>query len=181
MFLAPIIVMFIFHQRWQKYLTIVLIVILFVVSLPIFLTNGSSISSVYVSPEDCAAGEFLNTRFGEGSGMTVYSNYCYGGDIAWYYMPRANGKGPLEYSFIKDKTDLVLHMEEVVRDFENSEGNRIFIYSERRALGWYQTFGIKPDNRSLELIKTYLAGENKENLIFSNDYIHVYVPSSSYY
>ncbi len=76
MFLAPIIVMFYSRLHWQKYITIACIILLFITSLPIFLTNGSGISASYVSPADREAGEFLNKQYGEGDGLTVYSNYA---------------------------------------------------------------------------------------------------------
>jgi len=177
-FLAPIIVMFCFRQVLQRYITIAMITLLFITSLPIFLTNGSSISAVYVSPAECAAGAFLNSQYGEGDGLTVYSNINYGGDLIFYYALNATGKGPPEYSYIKDKDVLLEDVQKLVEEFQNSSGNSIYIYSERNALAWYGIFGIKPDDSAWQNIKTSLAGENGENILYSNDYIHIYTHNS---
>ena len=47
------------------------------------------------------------------------------------------------------------------------------------ALYWYETFGIEPANSYWLEMKKQLSGENGENIIFSNEYIHIYEPPTS--
>lgn len=174
-FLGPIIIKFCVGsgERWRKGALSLLLVLLLVLSLPSFLISGSSVSNANVSPQDIAAGKFLNSKYGNGDGLYVFSNGCYGSDIAWYYLPNATHRGLIEY---KDLTQSTVRgdVDGVMKDFLDSGQNSIFIYSERWALSWYINFGVELTDPHWLSLKKQLSGENGENTIFDNEYIHVY-------
>jgi hypothetical protein len=178
-FLAPIIIRLClgFSERWRKSSLVLLLTVLFALSFPSLLVTGSSVATHNVSPEEIAAGEFLESRYGKGDGLYVFGNGSYGSDIAWYYLPNANHRGALEYKDLSEST-VREDIDRVVSEFKAESDNSIFIYSERWALAWYQNFFVEPADPHWLEIKEQLTGENDENMIFSNDYIHIYVPQT---
>ncbi len=74
----------------------------------------------------------------------------------------------------RDKEVYVEDMNRLATEFQQSTKESIFVYSERTALSRYQLFGIRPDDSWVVGMKNELAGENNENVIFSNDYIQIY-------
>ncbi len=92
----------------------------------------------------------------------------------FYYALKAKGKGPPGYSDLKNEDALLQYVEELVKEYQALDYGGVFVYSERKALAYYGIFGIKPDDPRWQKIKDQLAGDNGENILFSNEYVHIY-------
>jgi hypothetical protein len=176
-FLTPIIIKSLMKlgERWRKLSLTVLLIPIFVFSLPSFLAfYGESIATKAIPIQDVEAGEFLRSQYGSGGGLNVFSNNPYGYAMGRYYIPDANEKGPTEGTYIEDANVIFQDMDNLLAQFRNLNKDKIFIYNERQALWWYEVFQIEPTDQRWENLKHELAGENGENIIFSNDYVHIY-------
>ncbi|MFC1928296.1 DUF1616 domain-containing protein [Chloroflexota bacterium] len=159
---------------WRKASTIFLIILLFVVSFPTFLLEGRGVAGQASYSQDIAAGEFLESRYGKGEGLTVFSNFTYAAGIRFYYLPDAEGKGPREPSVMEDGSVLWEDVYDLIEEFVSPGGNRVFLYSERAAN--YSWFNVKPDDPRWQEIKKELADFVGEENIWSNNYYSIYFP-----
>jgi hypothetical protein len=134
---------------------------------------GTSIGVEYVSPQEIQAGTFLQTTYGNGAGLTVFSNYSNGTPLSSFYLINAKNEGPPESYFIENKDALTSDMNVIVNEFKINP-NSVFVYSESMATVLQGTFGISPDDPYWLQLKQELAGTNNQYVLFSNDYVHIY-------
>jgi hypothetical protein len=88
-FTVPIILWYIFRlKRLRAYVFSLLVAVLLVFSLPSFFLSSKAIAAMTYYPGEVAAGEFLESAFGRGSGMHIYG---VGGSAYYltYYLPDA--------------------------------------------------------------------------------------------
>mgnify|MGYP001150589391 CR=1 FL=1 len=131
-FLAPIIVRFFigFSERWRKLSLILLLALLLTFSLPTFLVYyGSASASYAISPQDIGAGEFLQSRYGKGDGLCIFTNRLWGPEVSHYYLPDAIKKGPSEPYLLEKEDTLWENMDDLVKDFKNSGNDSVFFSS----------------------------------------------------
>ncbi len=164
-------------QHWQKGSIIVVVILLFVMSLPTFLYVGRSIGGEALTSQDITAGEFLADRYGRGDGLIIFGNESrYASGICSYYIPQAERNGSIieEYKLGKESV-LWEEMRNTIADFKNSTANSIFIYSEKKALGYLSWFGIRPEDPRWQDIKKQLADFVGEENVWSNEYYSIYI------
>lgn len=173
-FISPMILTTILKMRktLQRVGLVLLLIFVFVQSLPSFLVNGAAIAG-NVSIQEITAGEFLQRRYGSGNDLRVFANGSYGSDIVYYFLPDAEQTGTKEYKDLTAET-VRKDVERVYTQFKSSDDSSIFVYNERKALEWYADFFVSPDDPFWQELKRELSGENDENVIFSNDYVHIY-------
>ncbi len=182
-FLAPLVVGFCLNRSkgWQRNTAITLLLgFIFALSFPSLLSTGGSISVHNVSPQEVAAGEFMQERYGTGNGLDAYNNLHYAGsDIARYYIPNAVPYGPNDYTWLTNEELLFEDMDRLLREYRRSGPDSIFIFAERSSLLWYNVLRVQPDDPRWQEIKGQLAGEDNGNIIFSNDYVRIYARPTS--
>ena len=89
LFTTPIILWRIYYLRnMRKYVMSLLVIILFSLSLPAFLLNSKAIAGSTYYPREIASGEFLETTYGDGSGLHIYGMEGSGYYLT-YYLPHA--------------------------------------------------------------------------------------------
>jgi hypothetical protein len=89
LFTVPIMMWWIYRlKNTRKYVLSLVVVVLFVLSLPAFLLNNKSVARATYYPREVASGEFLESSYGNGSGIHVYGME---GSVYYltYYLPHA--------------------------------------------------------------------------------------------
>jgi len=174
-FLAPVLIRPVFQLNgfWKKFAVGLLTTVLLAASLPSFLFYyGGNFNTYAVTKQDAAAGDYLQEHFGDIEGLMAYSNRHYS-DITPYYLPRTIGKGPREPNLVSEENDLWSDFDKIIDGF-NSSVPGLFVFSNRALLLWSYEGGISPDAVQWQSIKDALAGDDGENLVFSNDYVQIY-------
>lgn len=159
----------------QKIGIALLVIVLFVVSFPSFLVEGKDISGYIVYPEEITAGEFLESKFGDGTGLTIFTNTPETADISLFYLPNAVARNPAPYYLLDDKEALFQKMDSLVQNFKEKRPYRIFVFSEKTALSSKLVFGIEINDPHWQEIKKQLADFVGEENVWSNEYYSIYI------
>jgi hypothetical protein len=159
----------------EKISIFLLVGVIFAVSLPSFLVEGKDISTFTIYPQEIAAGKYLQSLYGDGADLRVFTNQPEVPDVVRFYLPDAIAHDPAEYYTLPDKAALFKNMDNLVADFEQKNKFSIFVFSEKTLLGTNQTYGIALDDPYWIKMKNSLAGFVGTTNVWSNDYYTIYI------
>ena len=168
-FLVPIILIFILSLKFNKVVIIGCSVLLFVLVLPTFLVNNSTIEANVVYPQELQAGQYLQSSYGNGSGLIVYTDAETSG-ILLYYLPNANYviDDPLD---VTNQEDFVQWAKQIFTQFNNDPRDTVFVLSPR--LQWGYVHNLNMSISSPELVK--VSNDFSNNIeLYDNGMVQVY-------
>jgi hypothetical protein len=176
-FCAPLIVRFCLSlgKQWQQRSVIMLLAACLIFSFPTFLAYKGNISVQTLHPHDIKTGEFLQSVYGAGKGLHIYTNGIAGADINIYYLRGAMTTAPREFYLVGSIDTFWKEMAELIDTFQNSN-NSIFIYLKRGVLEWMVTLGIDSTDPKWQEMKDKLSIGNK---IFDNYFYLIYLTTNS--
>jgi hypothetical protein len=159
-------------RRSRGYAFIILPILFFALSFPTFLAHNNKISTTAFYPYDFAPGEFLASTYDTGEGLTLF---FYGGTAGgvWYYLQDDADYGPVVAN-VEDEEDLWRQADDAMTMFESSEGQRIFIFSERGKGAYEHLFGVKPSDIRWQQLEQRLQKGRK--LFYNNGFVQLYEP-----
>jgi len=160
-FTIPLI--FLLLRRRKHFLTIVCL-LLMVLSLPTFLANNGRITYGALYPTEVSAGNFLESSYGKGVGLNIYSGgWAYNFIYFNLYNARVATEGQSVYmSTPKEYWEQI----QIVRvNFEKGEGDKIFIFSEKIKMTPQHLLGITPEDPQW---KDFMGDLQKNDKIYSN-------------
>jgi hypothetical protein len=181
LFTIPIILWRVYYlTTTRKYVIMLLVTVLFLLSLPAFLLNSKAIASSTYYPCEIASGEFLKSSYGNGSGLHVYGmeGSAY---YLTYYLPNAY----LDYAYPPQlRSRDIAYIWNVVNKYVTSieEGNReepawatgdsIIMFSPKWDAPFRDYIGIdiknSPEWHQLE------SRLSDNNLIYDNGFVRIY-------
>jgi len=153
---------------------ILLVGVLFIVSFPSFLVEGKDVSAFAVYPQEITAGKYLQSLYGDGTSLTVYTNQPEVPDILHYYLPSAIARSPTPYYLLYNKEALFQDMNGIVNNFEQKNRYSIFVFSEKTLISVKQTYGIDLNDPYWINMKKQLADFVGGNNVWSNGFYSIY-------
>jgi hypothetical protein len=146
-----------------------LLILFFILSFPTFLLYNNSVSTMAVYRYELAAGEFVEASCGTkplrffSDIITVYTNA--------YYVPDANLSHPPQPWEIADEEELWLDINRLVDMFGNSEGDAIFVLTERFTQP-YRSISVieRTDLRWIEFVNRL----SRNDKIYDNGHTQIY-------
>ena len=162
-----------FGGWFRRHVFTLLIIVFFVLSLPTFLVTHERVLTPIVYSYEMKGGEFIESAYG-GEGLNIFSTTTTL-LILTYYMPEAEFQGKPVTGDATGKEDLLptllVNMDTLLRNFQNQEGNAIFVLSSRFILPGHIAAEIEPTNLEWVERVNRLAENNK---IYDNGYIEIY-------
>lgn len=169
-FLVPIVLAFIITPKFPKVFIIGLSVLLIVLSFPTFLAYNSNIEAENIYPTEIQAGQYLQLKYGNGKGLTVYTDEQTL-DMMMTYLPYAKyctiaaGSSEGNYNVIVHQLDVM------IATFNYDQDNRIFILSPRFEWSYTHTVGVSINDPEWTKLHNNFA-TNEE--IYNNGFIQIY-------
>ncbi len=172
-FTVPIVLRFFFNlgEYKRRYSFALLVILLFALSLPTFFVYNNMVSINATYPCEISARKFLESNYGEGEDLTLYSS-IFATPINAYYLPKAELRTEPDYLGFKDKNDLWPGVGTLIREFEKGHG--VFMYSKRSTALYENVFGFKSTHPEWLKLRNELSDENK---VYANGYNELYVPA----
>ena len=180
-FTVPIIFGWIFHfKNLRKYVFSLLVGVILLLSLPAFLLSSKAIAGATYYPREVASGEFLESSYGNGSGLHLYGME---GSVYYltYYLPYAylNMANPpkLRSTNLQDiwqnVNEYVSTMEEATSEnLTTPAGVNIIMFSPKWDTPFREYVGVEVKNSpEWQQLRSRLAGNN---LIYDNGFVQVY-------
>jgi hypothetical protein len=156
-----------FGVWFRRYVFTLLIILFFVLSLPAFLLDRSTVCSAVVYPYEVSAGEFVESAYGS-EGLSVFSE-AYTRSAYTYYVPEAHFQTAWP---ARSGEELFAGMNSLIDAFENpGGGNAIFVLSERFRQPPHQPAIVEPTDSGWVEVINRLEENNK---IYDNGHIEIY-------
>ena len=113
-----------------KHVLTLLVIACFLLSLPTFLAHQTSYTTLAIYPYDLSTGEYLESTYGVGNGLNIYSSYA---AITYiYYVPEAQYHLTDAPELFVRGNELWQKLDQLESDFNNShDPNALFIVTER--------------------------------------------------
>lgn len=169
-FLVPIILLFIQTLNYRKVALIVLAVLIVVLSFPTFLAYNSIIEGNAVYPQEIQAGQYLQTIYGDGSGLKIYTDgetatvlMCYLPNATYYYID--------ELSISENKDVILQQVGQLLSDFNKEQGNKLFVLSPKFEWFFVHQLSISVNNPEWAKLQTNFINDTE---MYDNGFVQVY-------
>lgn len=170
-FAIPLVLGFIWSlSRFRKQIAVALVIVpLFLLSLPTFLVHNNTIEADAVYPQEVAAFEFLAEKYGDGDGIGVFTSET-DKTLSMFHLPKADYfiNTCLVYT---PKNVFYTGIEPMLVHFEHYQKERVFVYSEKFYWHYYHIYGIMPDDPKWAEFRANFVGLEK---IYDNGFIQIY-------
>lgn len=176
--LVPIILGFFINLGWhiRKYIFGTLAILLFISGLPSFLAYNNTVSTDAFYPQDFSTGRFVESAYGDINNLKVFSEGTDTSIATNYEVPNANYYlGASNFTLLKNVNAVWQALDELLSTYENSQGQRIFIFSIRTEVPYEHTFGIKPTDPNWQIILETLQDGNE---VYNNNSVQIYQPAT---
>ena len=144
-------------------------------SLPTFLTRETSLTTLAVYPYEHATGQFLESTYGDGVGLRIFSSYS--AATYTYYVPEMRLRQTDAPERNVDEEELWVALDKLADDFHGSQDNwPILVITERfrRPIGHPAAIDLD-DPRWTE----FVTGLAEDNRVFDNGRAEIYARSDS--
>ena len=177
LFCAPILLMFLHGSktlgRWGLALVIVLV---FALALPTFLSSVNTVSTDAIYPYECAAGEFMESNSDEESeGHIVYGLTA--GSTAWayYYIPDTLVRRVTRVYYVGSEDEVWQEVDKLVTRFQHEwtmpGKQKVLVISEKTTVIGQHLLGIPRDHPRWEELRELLSSTNR---IYNNGHVLMY-------
>lgn len=157
-------------RRFRKQIIIGLLIIpLFVLSLPTFLAHNNTIEADAVYPEEIAACKILEAEYGKGDEVGVFTS-----EMNWTltlsYLPNAD-YFVNECLVYTPKDVFYRGVESLLENYDNYMDEKVFVFTPRFYWYYYHIYGITVDNPKWDEFRDKLAGLEK---VYDNGFVQIY-------
>ena len=174
--LVPIIFVFFINldKGMRKYAIVIVAILLFFSSLPSFLAYNNTVSTDAFYPQDFSTGEFVKSYYGDVKDVTVFSGGLDTTTATYYEVPDAQYYyGVSNLIELKDANAVWEAFDQFLATYQNSQGQRIFIFSIRTKTPYQHTFGIEPTDPKWQTIEETLQQGDE---VYNNGSAQIYQP-----
>lgn len=171
LFLLPLLIWYFskLKERVRNYAFILIPLIFFALSFPTFLAHNNRINTDAYYPYDYASGEFMESRFGSGKGLNIFSLGDTTLPIIYAGVRDSNYYGTWE--IIKNETDMWQQIDSLTTNWGNTQGQHNMFILSQRGMGCFELWGVKlADPRWSQLEQSLL----NDNRIYDSSYVRIY-------
>lgn len=167
------------RDRHRKVALVLVMVVVFVVSLPSFLSSVNTVSTDAIYQTDMAAGSLLGSRCAEKGATTIV--FCIQWDSAALvlpYIPDSTIKRVREnVLYAHNKDEVWDEVARVVADFADPDigpsQQKLFIMNDKSKVPYQHLVGIPPDDPGWYEMEASLANSSR---VYSSGYLEMYTP-----
>jgi hypothetical protein len=172
LFCAPILLGFLFKSKiWGRLITIGLVIVMFVGSLPTFLSSVNTISTDAIRAYDINGGAFLaDNGYGNGDNLTFFRVSPSTAGWVYYYLPDVN-KHTIEERAFFDQTLFWEKLNLLVSQYNKAEGNCVFVVDTHTYVNTEHLLGIHPEDSGWQSLNSAF---NQTDMIYTNGNVQIY-------
>ena len=165
-FLVPIILASTLKLRKGLAIGLVLLVVL---SFPTFLAYNTTIEANAISPQEIQAGQYLESVYGNGNGLVVYTDDITAG-VLLYYLPNAYYVTNSVLSCVS-KNDLVPSINHLFTQFNSNADDKVFVLSPKLEWDYIHNLNVSAEDPEWGRLGANFVDDVK---IYDNGFVQIY-------